>query len=106
MHELAVCQGLMNQVDEIARRENAQLVTRITLLIGPLSGIEPQLLRDAFPIAAAGSVAEDAQLSIEEQAIEKLGAEETRSIFDEVRAAINSIRNAGSNAKSLTRFFR
>ena len=44
--------------------------------------------------------------SIEEQAIEELGPEETCSIFDEVRAAINSIRNTGSNAKHLTKFFR
>ena len=44
--------------------------------------------------------------SIEEQAIEQLGPEDTRSIFDEVRAAINSIRNAGSNGNNLTRFFR
>ncbi len=65
MHELAVCQGLMAQVAEIAARERAQRVTSILLHVGPLSGVEPQLLADAFPIAAAGSVAEDATLEIE-----------------------------------------
>ena len=69
MHELAVCQGLMAQVAEIARRENALRVTRILLRIGPLSGVEPQLLSDAFPIAAAGSLAEGAELVIEDQAV-------------------------------------
>ena len=69
MHELAVCQGLMHQVNQIASRENAERVTRIRLQIGPLSGVEAQLLRDAFPIAAAGSVAADAELQIEEQAV-------------------------------------
>ena len=69
MHELAVCQGLMSQVEQIARREDAESVTRILLSVGPLSGVEPQLLADAFPIAAAGTVAENARLDIETQPI-------------------------------------
>lgn len=66
MHELAVCQGLMNQVEQIAQRESAERITRILLNIGPLSGVEPQLLAEAFPIAAAGTVAEDAELVIDQ----------------------------------------
>jgi hydrogenase nickel incorporation protein HypA/HybF len=69
VHELAVCQGLMSQVRQIARRERALRVTRITLQIGALSGVEPRLLRDAFPIAAAGSVAQGAQLLIEDMPV-------------------------------------
>ena len=69
MHELAVCQGLMTQVEAIAQREHAEQVTRILLKIGPLSGVEPQLLADAFPIAAAGTVAAGAELVIEAQPI-------------------------------------
>lgn len=69
MHELAVCQGLMGQVEQIARREHAERITRIVLSIGPLSGVEAQLLRDAFPIAAAGSSAEHADLTIEQQPV-------------------------------------
>lgn len=69
MHELAVCQGLMNQVEQIARRENAECVTRILLSVGPLSGVEAQLLVDAFSIASAGTVAQGAELTIEEPAI-------------------------------------
>lgn len=69
MHELAVCQGLMSQVEQIAERENAERVTRILLSVGPLSGVEPQLLADAFPIAAAGTLAERATLDIESQPI-------------------------------------
>ena len=65
MHELAVCQGLMQQVEQVAQREAARKVTSIKLAIGPLSGVESELLRDAFPIAAAGSVAAGAELEIE-----------------------------------------
>lgn len=69
MHELAVCQGLMRQVELVAQREQAACVTAIRLSIGPLSGVEPQLLADAFPIASAGTIAEGATLEVESQAI-------------------------------------
>lgn len=62
MHELSVCLSLMQQVESIARERNAQKVTRITLNIGPLSGVEPELLRHAYPLASAGTVAADAEL--------------------------------------------
>lgn len=65
MHELAVCQGLMGQLEDIATRERAERVVRIRLQIGPLSGVEPQLLSDAFPIAAAGTLADGAKLDID-----------------------------------------
>lgn len=65
MHELSVCQALIRQVETIAREKQAQRVTRVTLAIGPLSGVEADLLRNAYPIAIAGSVAESSQLDIE-----------------------------------------
>ena len=64
MHELAVCQALMDQVDSVARDESAARVVSIHLGIGPLSGVEPGLLSQAFPIASAGSLAADAELVI------------------------------------------
>ncbi len=69
MHELAVCQELMSQVEQIAGREHAERVTLIRLSIGPLSGVEARLLHDAFPIAAAGTLAEHAVLQIDEQPV-------------------------------------
>ena len=65
MHELSVCQAMIDQVEIIARRENAAQVMAIHLGIGPLSGVEPQLLEQAFYIARAGTIASDADLLIE-----------------------------------------
>jgi len=64
MHELAVCQALIEEVEAIAENARAGAVTDIHVGIGPLSGIEWALLRDAFPIAAAGSKARDARLHL------------------------------------------
>jgi len=65
MHELAICQSLMNQVESIAAERNAQCVLSITVGMGPLSGVEAQLLKNAYPVASAGTVAENAELIIE-----------------------------------------
>jgi len=65
MHELSVCLSLLEEVKRVARENNAGSVTRIIVRIGPLSGVEPDLLRNAYPIAAAGTVAENADLEIE-----------------------------------------
>lgn len=64
MHELALCQALMSQVETIARDHDADRVTAITLGMGPLSGVEAQLLKNAYPIASAGTIAEGAELMI------------------------------------------
>lgn len=66
MHELSVCLALLQKVQAIAAERNARLVTRIELGIGPLSGVESDLLRNAWPLAAAGSIAEHAELAIDE----------------------------------------
>jgi hydrogenase nickel incorporation protein HypA/HybF len=65
MHELAVCQEMLQQVDRIATEKQAISIDSITLHIGPLSGVESHLLKQAFPFAAAGTLAQDAQLIIE-----------------------------------------
>lgn len=65
MHELAICQALMNQVESIAAERNAHSVVSIVVGMGPLSGVEAQLLKHAYPVASAGTVAEGAELVIE-----------------------------------------
>jgi len=65
MHELALCQGLLTQVERIAREQAASSVERIVLSVGPLSGVEASLLEHAFEIAKLDSVASGAELEIQ-----------------------------------------
>lgn len=65
MHELAVCQALLTEVERVARDTGAAEVRRVVLRVGPLSGIEPALLRRAFEVARAGGIAATAELSFE-----------------------------------------
>ncbi len=70
MHELSVCQALIQQLESISADNGGGRVELVRLRIGPLSGVEAALLRHAFPLAAAGSVAADAELVIETATVE------------------------------------
>lgn len=70
MHELAVCQALLSEVDRVARTTTAGPLARILVRIGPLSGVEPRLLERAFSVARAGTVAAGAELCLEETPVE------------------------------------
>jgi hydrogenase nickel incorporation protein HypA/HybF len=65
VHEVSVCMALLKQVTELARSQDAISVQVITLRIGPLSGVEPNLLRRAFGQARRGTLAERGRLRIE-----------------------------------------
>ena len=65
MHELSLCEDLMDQVMTIAKAHHAEKVVRIIVRIGPLSGIEPLLLESAFSISRAGTLAEEAEFLTE-----------------------------------------
>jgi len=73
VHELAVAQALVEQVDAVidqhaashdpdASSSHAWQASLIRMRIGPLSGVVPELLARAFPLAAAGSRMEHAKL--------------------------------------------
>lgn len=65
MHELSVCQSLLDEVTKIATSHGASAVERITVEIGLLSGVEPELLARAFEFARVGTCAAQATLSLE-----------------------------------------
>jgi len=62
MHELAICNALIGQLQEVAREQQAEKVVAVVVRIGPLSGVESDLLQRAYLIASKGSVAESAEL--------------------------------------------
>jgi hydrogenase nickel incorporation protein HypA/HybF len=65
VHELSICQALIEQVEAVASKEGALQVVQVRVGLGPLSGVEPQLLQQAFQLARAGSIAATASLLID-----------------------------------------
>ncbi len=64
MHELAVAQALVEQVEAVIRQHQAARASLIRVRIGPLAGVVPELLASAFPLAAANSRMEHASLEL------------------------------------------
>ena len=48
MHEESLMRSLLRQVDELAQQHNAVAVEESEVEIGPLSGVEPVLIEEAF----------------------------------------------------------
>ena len=65
MHELAITEGVIAIVNSEAEKQHFTKVLSITLKVGEYSGIIPDCVREFFPIASAGSIAEGAELEIE-----------------------------------------
>ena len=65
MHELSLVTSLFEILEEKARDEKALRVTAVTLRIGKLSGVVPELLETAFDTFKKGTIASGAKLCLE-----------------------------------------
>ncbi len=65
MHEMALCESLVQVLEEQAAGQNFSRVHRVWLEIGALAAIEPEAMRFSFPIVARGTLAEGAELATE-----------------------------------------
>jgi hydrogenase nickel incorporation protein HypA/HybF len=66
MHETSLVRSLLLQVEQIAAQHVGAAVTRVEVEIGPLSGVEPLLVRSAFDRLVDRSRWPSAELAIEE----------------------------------------
>ena len=64
MHEMALAEGMLQLVEDTARRESARRVKLVVLEIGQLSSVEPEALTFCFEAVTRGSIAQDASLEI------------------------------------------
>ena len=64
MHELALTEGILAIVEAEGKKDGFSRVLEITLKVGEFSGVIPECLREFFPIASKGTLAEGAELVI------------------------------------------
>lgn len=67
MHELSIAESLVELIEEHAVTHNFKKVTKITLEIGVLAGIEKSALFFCFDTATQNTIAEGAKLEIQEK---------------------------------------
>jgi hydrogenase nickel incorporation protein HypA/HybF len=71
MHEASLVRSLLEQVEQLLREHGGAAVEQITVQVGPLSGVEPLLVLEAFQrLAPDWPAAAAAALEIEEVALE------------------------------------
>jgi len=63
MHELSITQTMLDLVIEQARKNGAEKVEKIRLVIGEMSGVVDDCVRFYFEFLSQGTIAEGAQLS-------------------------------------------
>ncbi len=61
MHEYSVVQALLEQIEDVARENDATKITKIVVKIGVMSGIEAHLLEIAFNTFKEKTVCDDAK---------------------------------------------
>jgi len=65
MHEYSLVSALMDRVEREARARSALAVHKLTVRIGALAGVEPELLRSAFSLVREGTICAEAELLVE-----------------------------------------
>jgi hydrogenase nickel incorporation protein HypA/HybF len=65
MHEAKLCLGLLALAEGQATAAGAERILVVELAIGELAGVAPEALAAAFPLCAAGTRAEGAELRLE-----------------------------------------
>lgn len=63
MHELAIAESI---VDTVCERAAGRPVHRVTLRVGTLTAVVPAAMRFCFDLAVEGTVADGAELTIEQ----------------------------------------
>lgn len=62
MHELSLATAMMEQLEEVLRRELADVVVSVEVELGAMSGVDAEAFEFAFPMAAEGGPVEGARL--------------------------------------------
>jgi hydrogenase nickel incorporation protein HypA/HybF len=64
VHEYSLVEALVRRVEEEARRRSALAVHGLSVRVGELSGVDPELFRTAYETFRAGTICESAPLAL------------------------------------------
>ena len=64
MHELSLCESVLNVIEDSARQQGFRKVKTVWLEIGTLAGVDPEAMRFSFEVVSRGSIANQAGLEI------------------------------------------
>ena len=65
MHEMAIALALIEQAETVAREQKVHAIAGITVVVGRLSGTDPEALKAVFDLAAEETLAVGARLTVD-----------------------------------------
>ncbi len=66
MHESGIAANLLQMAERVALQNELKTITRVVVAVGALTGVEAHALAFAFGVLAKGTLAEHAELVIQE----------------------------------------
>jgi hydrogenase nickel incorporation protein HypA/HybF len=66
MHEMSLCEGVLQILEEQAKTQNYNKVKTVWLEIGAFSGVEAPAMQFSYEVVTRGSLAEGSELKIVE----------------------------------------
>lgn len=64
MHEMSICESLLELIEEEGRNQGFSRVRQVCLALGALGHVEPDAVRFCFDVVTRGSMAEGAALKL------------------------------------------
>ena len=64
MHEMSLCEGILQVLESHARSQAFERVSKVWLEIGDLSGVEVEAMKFSFDVVMKGTLANEASLEI------------------------------------------
>lgn len=100
MHEMAICESIVQVLQQQAAAQNYGRVKTVWLEIGPLAGVELEALRFSFDAVTRGTLADRAKLEI----IETIGEAWCMQCAESVQVAqrYDACPDCGSHQLQLT----
>lgn len=88
MHEYHIVEGVVKQILEKAKNSNAKKITKVTLVLGELSGLQEESIRAYFDSLSKENLLEGAELAIK-HVKSKLKCKDCGTIFEHERSDFN-----------------
>lgn len=67
MHEYSIVSALIEQCEQLAAENNANAISRVSIKVGVMSGVEPALLETAFETFKLDGICKGAELDMKIQ---------------------------------------
>jgi len=64
MHEISICEGILQVIEDQAIAQNFKEVKSIRLELGPMAGVELEALRFSYDVVTRGTIADNSKLEV------------------------------------------